>query len=96
MHRVHGVIVIRARALGLFMAAVIAGGIVGGALPTSASGNAGTSRPAQQVRQDTGPDTQDVHGRCVSKGVKDHVAAGGAHHNHGGAVSATAHSCPRE
>lgn len=38
---------------------------------------------------------QGVHGACVSAIARDESLVGGPHANHGGAVSAAAHSCPR-
>lgn len=36
-----------------------------------------------------------THGACVAKVARDKTAVGGAHDNHGGAVAAAAHSCPK-
>lgn len=34
------------------------------------------------------------HGSCVAKVARDATKVGGPHHNHGGAVSRAAHTCP--
>jgi hypothetical protein len=90
----------KARGLGLLAVAVLVGGIAGGALPSLAASGGAVSHHAQHKASphaSDGPDAPDaggVHGQCVSKVARDKSAVGGPHHNHGGAVSAAAHSCP--
>jgi hypothetical protein len=86
----------KSKALGALAAAVLAGGIAGGII---SSGLAGAS-PTPQVtgtptpHATSTPGAQGVHGQCVSKVARNKNAMGGKNHNHGGAVSAAAHSCP--
>ena len=55
--------------------------------PPTATGSSGDHGGSQQ-----GTDT---HGACVATVARDKTAVGGAHANHGGAVAAAAHSCPK-
>lgn len=50
-------------------------------------------RPARTGVQAHG--AQGVHGACVSAIAKDESLVGGPRGNHGGAVAAAAHDCPR-
>jgi len=56
--------------------------------------------PATEADSAEAPDTEGgagsggVHGSCVAAVARDHTARGGPHHNHGGAVSHAAHTCP--
>ena len=92
-HRL-GIVGAKARGLGLLTAAVLAGGVAASALPSLAAGGSDDSHRVGRTQRATEPDDRDAHGRCVSKVARDHNAIGGPHHNHGGAVSAAAHSCP--
>lgn len=91
----------KAKGLGVLTAAVVAGGLNAGVLTSAAassptpspSSSHGSQHPAPHNDTDSN-DAQGVHGQCVSKVARDHSAVGGPHHNHGGAVSAAAHSCP--
>lgn len=87
----------KARGLALLAAALLAGGIAGGALPSLAASGGAVSHHAQHTaapHASDAPDAGGSHGRCVSTVARDKSAVGGPHHNHGGAVSAAAHSCP--
>ncbi len=99
----------KAKAVVALTAAVVTGGIVGGVLSlsgASADSLSVVSSSQSADRQDkthagqkakadpTSTEPQGVHGRCVWKVARDKSAVGGPHHNHGGAVSAAAHSCP--
>ena len=55
--------------------------------------SAKADQPARTGVQAQG--AQGVHGACVSAIAKDESIVGGRNNNHGGAVSAAAHSCPR-
>ena len=58
-----------------------------------------TAKPEKTATTDAqGPGAsaaQGAHGACVSAVAKDEALVGGRNNNHGGAVSAAAHSCPR-
>ena len=87
----------KARGLALLLVAVVMGGIAALALPSLAASGGVASHHAQHKAAPHASDTPDaggVHGQCVSKVARDKSAVGGPHHNHGGAVSAAAHSCP--
>jgi hypothetical protein len=60
---------------------------------------ASTARPTQAAtpkpKSTAKSEAQGVHGACVSKVAQDKTKVGGKNHNHGGAVSAAAHSCPK-
>jgi hypothetical protein len=93
----------KAKVLGVVLAAVVAGGAAGGYVAASGSddtsitlrSNGGQSAEHRAAPHATGsPGAQGVHGKCVSAVARDHNAVGGPHNNHGGAVSAAAHSCP--
>lgn len=58
--------------------------------PTGPPTSPGTSRDGGGSQQGA-----DTHGACVAKVARDKTAVGGAHDNHGGAVAAAAHSCPK-
>lgn len=91
----------QAKGLGIVVAAVAVGATAGGVMSANAAGDAashhrgasGADHRATPHATDS-PGAQGVHGQCVSKVARDHEAVGGPHHNHGGAVSAAAHSCP--
>lgn len=93
----------KATSLAALATAVLVGGVVGGALSISNAG-AQSGSPAAKVQSSHqakphashSTDPHGVHGKCVSKVARDNDAVGGPHHNHGGAVSAAAHSCPRK
>jgi hypothetical protein len=54
----------------------------------------GNGDTAKRDAAETADGAQGGHGRCVSE-VARSDATGGDHDNHGGAVSAAAHDCPR-
>jgi hypothetical protein len=84
----------KTRRFGLFTVAVVAGGVLSSGLASGAVVSQ-TSGHAPSTPATSSANAQDAHGRCVSKVARDHSAVGGPHHNHGGAVSAAAHNCPR-
>jgi hypothetical protein len=99
LQSVAAVAVGKAKLLGLVAAAVLAGGAAGGYV-AAADGSGATllrvtpsSAHASPKAEHPGNGAQGVHGACVSAVARDHSAVGGPHHNHGGAVSAAAHSC---
>jgi hypothetical protein len=61
-----------------------------------------TTKPAKtdkpEKSDETGTAAADpaggAHGACVAKVAQDASKVGGPHHNHGGAVSRAAHTCP--
>jgi hypothetical protein len=96
----------KAKLLAVGVALATAGVGIGGYAATS--GGAGTHRivPAASTARPTHAATpkpkstaeseaQGVHGACLSKVAQDKTKVGGKNHNHGGAVSAAAHSCPK-
>jgi hypothetical protein len=89
----------KAKVLGLVTAALVAGGATGGyvamAHVTPHTFVLQTSASSHDSKPSTEDASQGAHGACVSAVARDHSAVGGPHHNHGGAVSAAAHECPK-
>jgi hypothetical protein len=96
----------KAKLLALGVALATAGIGIGGYAATSGGAGthrivpaASTARPTQAAtpnpKSTAKSEAQGVHGACVSKVAQDKTKVGGKNHNHGGAVSAAAHSCPK-
>ena len=104
-HQVLAIVATKAKAVGLLTAAVVTGAVTAGVVSSAAASgtvvspqsNTHQAKPTPHAHESDPPDAADdqgVHGKCVSKIARDKSAVGGPHHNHGGAVSAAAHSCP--